>query len=199
MNNNLLLLNPIKIVFSFVILLTFYSCSKKQQDECISEKFTKTPTCLYDFLFEENSYWIYQDTTTMEIDSVWVSSWKYTKAMYPESVTGSNYDIDDGADWFCHYIDEYIINYSRSSLNSLRPSVEHIHGYQYLTYYGKSPCENIIDSLTTRETTYYNVGEILSTNRSFWFKPDIGIIRITYKDSATFDLINHNVNLFSPQ
>jgi len=66
----------------FIIIVTFIclSCSKEKEneDDCTSSTITDNiDGCLSGYLFDNNSYWVYQDTATLQLDSNYVINWSH--------------------------------------------------------------------------------------------------------------------------
>ena len=153
-------------------------------------------SCFEGYLFDVNSYWIYQDTTTLQLDSVYVWNW--------DTISGANpaYCIVQNHCWI------YLSNYKRMGLYSAAPSEGYDGCFQVGGWEGGGVnfcdfCSNpvVIDSIQVNGVMYYDVIEIEDSynNNFFYYKENIGLLRevnIYNNDTTTRDLINYQVTLF---
>lgn len=187
--------------FSIIfIVLTLLSCSKEKDEEndepCSQTDFYyELTSCLNGFMYETGSYWVYQDTSSLQLDSIIVTSWSNRVRFLGGTVCG-----------VAEQAEEIKLNY-QSSLKGV---------YTLLLQGGEIILNNQIlpvcylaskiDSIDISGTLYYDVMEISNVNStgvSFkgYYKEPIGFIRkIEYNspiDTVTYDLIRYQVSLFS--
>jgi len=182
------------LVSILLIIMTCLSCSKKEEEvvskDCGSPDGT-IKQCLYNFFFDEGSYWVYQDTINVQYDSSYVDSWNMR---LEAQLNGPG----------CGYEGQYIdINYI-SSYNGAYSEImgdEHINSGdgRYRYWCGGAP----LDSLVVSSTTYYNVLETFPPDYDgiLYYKEGVGVVRKVYFnapiDTVTLDLVNYHVNLFT--
>lgn len=186
--------------FSIIfVVLTLLSCSKEKDEEndepCSQTDFYyEIESCLNGFMYETGSYWVYQDTSSLQLDSIIVTS-RSNKARF---LGGTVCGVPEQAE-------EIMLTY-QSSLKGI---------YTLLLQGGGIILNNQIlpvcylaskiDSIDISGTLYYDVVEIsnLNSGGSFkgYYKEPIGFIRkIEYNspiDTVTYDLIRYQVSLFS--
>jgi len=183
--NNLILLCSLS-------LLTF-SCSKEDETDCNPGGTTHVlSTCLESYFFGNGSYWVYQDTSSLQIDSTyivsWEHGWEYNKAGSGCQPTTS--------------VEEITFDYK----SNLRGLYQEIMLLDYISENGtfnskQMACSNeTLDSLVVNNVVYYNVIKGGTSSSDLYYKKSIGIIRrVEYENnsSTTYDLINYNVNFFT--
>lgn len=174
----------------FLIVISFLSCKKEDCAENTSSTEAIT-SCLHNYIFDTGSYWIYKNTTTLSLDSTFITN------VENEWTSSKNISGACGT----HITTGQTINTSYNS--SLRNSYnESIKGSNTSTPYGELfLCNaNTVDSIVTTTDTYYNVLDISLGSVRLFYKESIGVIRrVEYNppiDTSTYDLINHQVNLF---
>lgn len=169
----------------------FSSCSKEETEEPCTpgDVYYELFPCLNSFMYEAGSYWIYQDTSSLQIDSIFASSWSNDVIYIGGTVCGVPEQRE-----------EIWINYQSSVKGNY---TAHLRG-QIITTNSQTiaPCvSTAVDSINIGGTLFYNVLEI-STGGTFkgYYKEPMGFIRkIEYNppiDTTTYDLINHQVTLF---
>lgn len=183
------------LFLSFIFLLGSSSCNKKEacQD---TVTYSYLAYCLAPYLFNDNSQWIYQNTSSLAYDTTRVIDWVHEYKSFANPVL----------DCYDYYEVEVItINYQSTLRDDFK---EELYGniisptpsFTDATY----ECSEItiIDSVFVDSTMYYDVAVYTNNSDeviSYYRKDGIGIIRwIEYSasDSTVYDLIDHNVSLF---
>jgi hypothetical protein len=181
-----------------LIALACFSCSKKEVPEptgCQEYSDDGLESCFHGYLFDVNSYWIYQDTSTLQLDSVYVVNWDTVSGPSP------NYCV------ILNHCRIYLSNYKRIGLFSGIPNEGLSGSFQYGQYEGGGATNynfcftpELVDSIQVSGITYYSVVEVTSGNFSYYFKENIGLLREVYtwnNDTTVNDLINYQVIIFS--
>ena len=181
-----------KYILIFFVIITCLSCSK--DDDC-GENTGSTdaiPTCLYNYIFNTGSYWVYKDTNTTLIDSTYVTSVDYNWSSGKSGSGSCGVHISTTETIDTEYNSNVRSTFRESIIVS---SINTIYGQYFLC--GITPKDSIVLSTGT----YYNVLDInyLDSVRLF-YKEGVGVIRrVEYNppvDTTTYDLINYQVSLF---
>ena len=162
-----------------LVSIVMFSCSK---EDVVSFSKLEMSTCLNPYLFNTGSYWIYQDTASLQIDTTYVVSWQ--KTIYNGLGVGP-----DGGDG---YREEITINYESTRRGSYSEFLQEDKIWDRNVTYFK--CGSAVrDKLVILSGTYFNVVEVnTDDNRTFFYRESVGPIRIIDQEGV-FDLVYHQV------
>lgn len=176
-----------------LIILALFACKKEECEESNPSNDSYISSCLHPYLFDENSLWVFQDTSTLINDTVTVSSWSH------DIQDAKNSPGECGSTWKTEY---YLFNFS-STLNGVYQE-EYRSSSLKNTQYGNIwifPCNTTLDSLEVNDSTYYNITRtVVSPQVVLYYTPNVGIIRKELTDSVTsiHDLIYSDINVLAP-
>lgn len=191
------------IIFTVICLLFLASCKKKDsvEDEVYDYNDGPAETTYYypkpflqNYFFDVDSYWIYIDTITSEIDTVSVVSKEVLQDGYGSYSLGSTvyysykitfYDHSHDSTYY-EIIDEYTIKDEYENIILQKSGID------------------TINSLIINDIEYLNVYKYEISNEmysaTYFYCDSIGIVRKEYQDTTstrTLDLMNYNTHFFS--
>ena len=196
-------MKQITILLFIVLLIFLNACSKeKEQDSAVHE--SKISASLYPFLFKKDSYWIYENQSSRQLDSVVVMSLCRDKFTNGPTSPGQGpngqtefFNINYESSVFGNY-DEQLVGYiiSKGSIYG---------GYIYLSSYKlgdetkNAKLTNIYDSLSVNGILYSRVvkmenskDQFLPTDMNLYYVDSIGVIK---KELLVNDTITETWNL----
>jgi hypothetical protein len=181
----------------FLIIIICISCSKDKEPCPDGSNYGKLPSCVDGYFFDHNNYWVYQETSTLQLDSVYVTNRNFSQ-FYHQCWVTENYTLD---------MQSSIQGSIQQSFNAEGKGVKmtitggHVF-YDYFcqpdapNFVAQTPRSFTIDSLIVNGITYYDVVEARGANTVFYFKANIGLIRrVGVPIGTTYDLINYQVNM----
>jgi len=188
-----------KQIIYILVIITCLSCSKKEVPEAYCQEGhinSALPTCFEGFLFDTSSYWTYLNTPSLQLDSVYVTSWDTVSYSISTNCAIEN---------IC-FIN--LSNYKKISLSNAGADDRYDGCFQYGPGEGggKSICNFcsssiVIDSIQVNSVMYYDVIEFEDSynNKTYYYKENIGLLKETYvwnNDTTSRELVNYQVTLF---
>jgi hypothetical protein len=198
-----------KYILTSMILLM--SCmSKPVEHPCsltyFDMRFNLNYQCLY---FNKNSYWIYEDTISKTIDSVYVLNSDYKDFLADYCIHEYHLRTTNMYLYSSFYKDTIsLINYRRHInlnpptdeivVNDIENSNFKLYGIYVMDYYNPY----IVDSMKIKGKTYKDIrmrSSVSKYNFDYYFSMNVGYIRKTIVDTANnqnirvWDLLRHNI------
>jgi hypothetical protein len=200
-------------LFLIVFIVFAVSCEKEKEEPTRIYSNYKISSSLYPYLFNENSYWIYKDTTTGNLDSVVLK--QIGRSSYSIPPTSPGQGSQGSLEYFNFtYTSSYNGNTYDEQLFSSVISRSFIDGgFLFLSdrVIGDSLMNikilDVIDSLSIENNTYFNVTKMrikndyyINGNYNYFYADSIGVIRkeTLVNDSIveTWNLLRKNTSLF---
>jgi hypothetical protein len=192
-----------KSLLYILILLIGFQSSCKKQEPCDADYYLyEIEPCLYTFMFDTGSYWIYNNSLNGSLDSVYIEKCEFIIKSY-KSGPGCGQSIGT----FEFVNSDFISTLNGSFTTSMyknKIDPEQLSPYQNRLF----DCDQmeLVDSLELPNNTFYNILKMETINPSaeLFYKEDVGLIRKilfdSIQDSIVFDLIEYQtVSFVLPQ
>ena len=206
-------------LYMAIILIGVSACKNDKPTICSSENTLRIPKDILDrFIFKDSTYWIYQDSASMQIDSVWV---------YKNQYSIINQDVENTLskgkcfEYFLTYFSSKLNNTYEINLNCANsafgtPIEQEI--FDILYYKNKLVVDGFsmrgnkyiaidttdhkvfqVDSIKVNDITYKNI--VLHVNISggaffyseSYYAPNVGLIKYRLRNGSVWNLIRKNI------
>lgn len=213
-------LSQIELMLIILFMMNSSSCRKVNKPTiCTPENTVRIPEdAVNRFFFKDSSYWIYQDSASGLIDSVWVYGFNYgsgnlekidpsSKGKCFEAFTVKfnskfrKYDMHvacvGSASGTLYENEGFRINYMEDGLSKDGFNMK---GYKYLMWDIDDGDVHIIDSSSYNGTLYKNI--LVNSNKGVlgnyyflesFYIPKIGLIRYRLTNNSVWNIIRYNI------